>query len=465
MIRWQFPATNNAIRTAVGDKVADVIRLSSREGCGLFGPYLDLPEGACTARIIFAGRHEGHVAMDIAANNGQMVVASRSLNLAEVEGQVLELSTEIPDRLSACEIRLHCDSDVCADISAVEIDLDPPVSIALRPDRPVGHESRKTYAEKIANGFFAKYLSGEAILEIGYKGYVDGTVPIVPQAIGIDVDYPGYDGVQLPFPDESQDAVYSSHCFEHIQEYQAVLREWYRVLKVGGYLIIVVPHQHLFERRRHLPSRGNIDHKRFYTPASLLREIEEVFPPNTYRIRHLMDNDTGFDYSVTPREPGVGCYEIELVLEKRKKPAWELDDATSRGYNAVEFESYIGRPTPWSLETDFSVTDACVIFGPYVSLAAGEYEVKYLFEAIHLDDQSLASEITLDIAQNTKRIASMSLAGADGARILREGSATLRFCNSIPGAYFEFRVFTTGRPFRGKFRFGGVFLNAVWRSE
>jgi hypothetical protein len=67
-----------------------------------------------------------------------------------------------------------------------------------------GWESRKTYAVMIASRFLDKYLSGEAILEIGYKGGLDDTVPIVPQAIGIDVDYPGYDGVRLPFPDESQ---------------------------------------------------------------------------------------------------------------------------------------------------------------------------------------------------------------------------------------------------------------------
>src|SRR5690242_18526080 len=40
----------------------------------------------------------------------------------------------------------------------------------LDPERPVGWESRKTYGSKIANGFFDRYLSGSAILEIGYKG-------------------------------------------------------------------------------------------------------------------------------------------------------------------------------------------------------------------------------------------------------------------------------------------------------
>ena len=83
------------------------------------------------------------------------------------------------------------------------------IGTPLDPERPVGWESRKTYGLKIANGFFDKYLSGSAILEIGYKGGIDGAVPILPQAIGIDVDYPGYDGATLPFPDESQDGIYT----------------------------------------------------------------------------------------------------------------------------------------------------------------------------------------------------------------------------------------------------------------
>jgi hypothetical protein len=85
----------------------------------------------------------------------------------------------------------------------------------LNANRPVGTESSKTYALKIANRFVAKYLSGDAVLEIGHKGVAsDAVVTIVPQAIGIDLDYPGYDGETLPFPDESHDAVYSSHCLE-----------------------------------------------------------------------------------------------------------------------------------------------------------------------------------------------------------------------------------------------------------
>jgi SAM-dependent methyltransferase len=335
----------------------------------------------------------------------------------------------------------------------------------LDPDRPVGAESRKTYPVKIASGFFDRYLSGKAILDIGYKGGLDGVVPIVPQAIGIDVDYPGYDGKKLPFPDESQDAVYSSHCLEHIKDYRNAIREWFRVVKISGYLVIIVPHQHLFERKRDLPSRNNRDHKRFYTPANLLREVEEALPePNSYRIRHLMDNDLGFDYSITPLQAGVGCFEIELVLQKIKKPAWDLDDGVSRTYSAAEFSTHLERKHSFFLETDFSLTDACPIYGPYVPLAAGNYEVKYFFEAMGIEDQELTSEITLDVAQDVgrRRITSITLLGAEGNRVIRDGTVSLRFANDTPESLFEFRIFTSGRPFRGTLRFYGVWLERLW---
>jgi len=338
--------------------------------------------------------------------------------------------------------------------------------------RSVGFESRKSYSQKIESGFFDKYLSGSSILEIGYKGGLNDVVPIVPQAVGVDLDYPGYNGKTLPFPDESQDAIYTSHCFEHIADYKHALRDWFRVLKIGGFLVIVVPHQHLFERRRNLPSRWNLDHKRFYTPASLLREIEEVFAPNSYRVRHMMDNDLGFDYSVTPLGAGVGCFEIEIVLEKLKQPVWTLDDGTTRDYPAGEFHTNcLERKHGFFLETDFSTTDICPIFGPYVPLAAGDYEVRYFFEAVGIGGQELEAPIVFDVARDGgRRVVSVKLVGPAGAEVMRHGALSLRFTNDSPDSPFEFRVFTScrlrvftsGRPFQGSFRFFGVSLARLW---
>jgi hypothetical protein len=94
------------------------------------------------------------------------------------------------------------------------------------------------------------------------------------------------------------------------------------VLRVGGYLVVFVPHQFLYERRVHLPSRWNGDHRRFYTPKTLLEEIEEALPVNGYRIRHLQDNDEGFAYDTRADEPPRGAYEIELVVERIARPAY-----------------------------------------------------------------------------------------------------------------------------------------------
>lgn len=189
----------------------------------------------------------------------------------------------------------------------------------------VGPEVLKTYRARLQSGFFARYLSGAKILDIGYKGDFTTASPIVPQAVGIDADTPGYDGLRLPFADGSQDAVFSSHCLEHMPDPRAALAEWYRVVRVGGHLVIMVPHQHLYERKARPPSRWNQDHKHFFTPAVLLATVEQALPVNGYRVRRLVDNDFRYDYAIAPDRHPRGCYEIELVLEKIAQPAWGIE--------------------------------------------------------------------------------------------------------------------------------------------
>ena len=190
--------------------------------------------------------------------------------------------------------------------------------------RPVGEEARKMVRARQLSGFTERYLSGGSILDIGYKGYLEDVVPIAEGAIGVELDYPGYDGITLPFADGTQDAVFASHCLEHIEDYQNAIRDWFRVLKTGGFLVVMVPHQFLYEKQLAKPSRFNEDHKRFYTPASLMTEIETSLVPNTYRLRHLADNDQGFDYGLAPGRHSGGSYELEIVVEKIPEPFWQL---------------------------------------------------------------------------------------------------------------------------------------------
>jgi len=177
-------------------------------------------------------------------------------------------------------------------------------------------ESQKSYQSRIDSGFMHRYLSGSAILDIGGSGYEPNPKTITQNAVNIDLDYPGYDGLNLPFPDQSQDAVYSSHCLEHIESWKETLQEWFRVIKVHGYLVIIVPHQMLYEKKSRLPSRYNSDHKRFYLPHILLDQLEKALPKSEWRLRHCCENDLFFDYSIPPAQHSVGCYEIECVVEK-----------------------------------------------------------------------------------------------------------------------------------------------------
>jgi SAM-dependent methyltransferase len=192
----------------------------------------------------------------------------------------------------------------------------------VRAGRRLGPETARNQARRMAEGFYQRYLSGDAVLDIGFRGGVPDAEPITAKAVGVELDYPGYDGIRLPFPDQSQDAVFASHTLEHIVDWRAVLADWYRVLKIGGYLVVAVPHQFLYERKANLPSRFNGDHKRFYTPASLMAQIEEALPLAGWRLRSLRDVDEGFSYDVPPEQSPVGCYEIEMVVQRIAIPSY-----------------------------------------------------------------------------------------------------------------------------------------------
>jgi SAM-dependent methyltransferase len=168
-------------------------------------------------------------------------------------------------------------------------------------------------------------MSGDVIVDVGFKGDNRNAVPIFPHAIGVDLDFPGYDGIHLPFEDNYVDAVFASHVLEHVSNAKPVLRDWFRALKIGGFLVCIVPHQYLYERKWKLPSQWSLEHQHFYTPSSLLAEFEASLAPNSYRLRHLSDNDLGYIYERLLNEhPGM-CYEIEAVIEKMQPPSWSLE--------------------------------------------------------------------------------------------------------------------------------------------
>lgn len=190
--------------------------------------------------------------------------------------------------------------------------------------RKLGPEVARSHERRIYSGFYVRFMSGKG-LDFGYRGEIADASPVLDTAIGIELGTPGYDGIHLQYPAESFDYIFSSHCLEHLPEPEKNIREWYRLTKIGGHIVIIVPHKYLYERRETLPSRWNEDHKQFFAPYNLLMLVDLALEPNSYRVVHLFENDVGYDYSIPLDQHPNGSYEIELVLRKIQKPTWEIE--------------------------------------------------------------------------------------------------------------------------------------------
>ncbi len=65
-------------------------------------------------------------------------------------------------------------------------------------------------------------------------------------------------------PDKSFDFVHASHCLEHMGDVREALTNWARVVRPGGFIIVTVPDEDLYELGQ-WPSRFNSDHKWTFT--------------------------------------------------------------------------------------------------------------------------------------------------------------------------------------------------------
>ncbi len=82
----------------------------------------------------------------------------------------------------------------------------------------------------------------------------------------------------LPFADSSVDYVAASHVIEHMPRTMHALREWYRVVKDGGHLYLVVPDKRkTFDRDRSLtPVEHILEDDRDWSPLRDLPHAVEI---------------------------------------------------------------------------------------------------------------------------------------------------------------------------------------------
>lgn len=198
-----------------------------------------------------------------------------------------------------------------------EINKKTPKPFSRKPAEIYRHyegETTRCKARREREGFFERYCQGDG-LDVGYGGDI-----ITPTAAGWDLrngDAQYLQGVA----DESFDFVYSSHCIEHMLNVRVALKNWFRVVKPGGYLLLYIPHRDLYEKRIQLPSLFNPDHKHMFLIGrselpDTLDIVEEISRSlQGFDIQYVKTCDCGY----IKNEAGVqahGEYSIELVVRK-----------------------------------------------------------------------------------------------------------------------------------------------------
>lgn len=81
----------------------------------------------------------------------------------------------------------------------------------------------------------------------------------------------------LPFKDNVLDYVYSSHLIEDYVDWVPILTEWNRVIKLGGYIIIMVPDKVIFREKVRNGQSDNLNHKHESYPGELTSYYNKYF--------------------------------------------------------------------------------------------------------------------------------------------------------------------------------------------
>lgn len=128
--------------------------------------------------------------------------------------------------------------------------------------------------------------------------------------------------------DRTFDFLHSSHCLEHMRQWDIALQHWSRVVKSGGYLIITIPDWVMYEHRK-WPSRFNSDHKwAFSLKESSLRapvqyltkhELEHMglfFVEKLWEVRNGFDERLPDMVDQTSYSADAECA-IEMILRNR----------------------------------------------------------------------------------------------------------------------------------------------------
>lgn len=203
-------------------------------------------------------------------------------------------------------------------------------------------ETSKAFSRRSSERWFDRYTQGLGI-DIGAGNDPLITPHSVPRRWDkVDGDAMLMEGV----PDASYDFVYSSHCLEHVTHAHVAIRNWYRILKPGGNLLLSIPHRDLYEKKPTLPSNWNFEHNTMWL-------MDRLEPPNTFGILPIIRQELGDAQLLYARvvttglretaahEHSIGEYSIEVGLRKPGPARYVATPLTTLNFHA-RFDDWSG---------------------------------------------------------------------------------------------------------------------------
>ena len=189
--------------------------------------------------------------------------------------------------------------------------------------------SKSIVRRSMSSNFLRRYFCGHG-LDIGGKpdplSLYSELFPLLKSVRTWDLedgDAQYLEGVE----DDSYDFVHSSHCLEHLHDPREGIKNWFRVIRPGGFLVVTVPDEDLYEQGV-FPSTHNRDHKWTFTvykqaswsskSVNVLELVRDLGTTADVEKIELLNASyryglPRYDQTLTP----IGECAIEIVIRKR----------------------------------------------------------------------------------------------------------------------------------------------------
>ena len=151
----------------------------------------------------------------------------------------------------------------------------------------------------------------------------------------------------------------------------------------------------------------------------------------------------------------------DLLQQLRKDTGASFVETAPSYISAEELRSEFLKKTDRGFEIDFSVTDVCLFFGPYVRLPYGDFVATFHVEADIVGEIDTTAHLKFDVAAHRHTVNSVNIAGSDGIELIKSGRIRVPFHNRQPHADHEFRLYGYGRLFDGRLICSGVTLDRM----